>query len=1008
VLAPQDASFSSARVEPFDAHLHVYFGDASPRHADFHYRWLRHNCDGDLHPKTRERLLDSSEIPRDIRPERCSIDAERGALIVTWAGEDRTSVFPLAWLREHAYAPDRSAQPPPADAASVTFDAAELSDDDAAAQAIARVERDGVAVALRFRRGVDPEGSTDAIVDALARAGLFLRSTHFGHIEDLRTDNTTNKNTDQLGYTDAAVNLHTDQPFLEVPPRYQLLQCIRPSDEGGENQVADALQAARYLAQIDAHAHALLRSVPVRFHRKQRSFEAIVDSPMLVGEGADFRVRSSYFTLAPYRLPFEEMEAWYDAHERFTRLLRDPRYHYSLRLGAGDFLLYDNWRMLHARSSFRGARWLRGIYFDREAQPREEKPREGLARAMASRGPPGAPLAAAPASLGEVVLAGLLPCVNTLERQIRLGRLSAPELAALGAWQARCQGTRTPRSLAADAVLLALCDRISGAPQVPGAARIPGAPGAPGALAALRDRCPMEAPLVDASMALCRADPAMLGPLYEALSSRRDRYALGQYFTPAPLREFMAGLVRDAGAERVLDPAVGAGSLLASLAPGTTVVGYDPSPICAALAAAGLRARGFSRVEIREASFLEETPTSPAPHPPAPRPPQRGAQATFDAVICNPPYLRHHLLAAGEKARLAARYRARLGLEISALSTSYVYFFLEALGRVRDGGLLVFVVPADFLDARFGEGLKRALVEQTRPEQILLFDRERLAFDGVLTTSAIVVARKGAPPRGHTVALREPVLSEGAVASPPANVRAISSAAPGARWTSFFGRREQALADLSAGRPRRLDEYLKIRRGIATGANAFFVLPQATVERWGIEPEHLARVVASARDLPDGELTDEHWQRLRAQGRPCWLLDVRATRAALAGTRVLRYLEHGEASGVDGRFNCRTRNPWYRQETAPPPDVIVTYMNRGPTRFVANGAGCRVMSVFLNGYLRPGGPPLGPLLAALRSGETGELIKRLGRTYGGGLGKIEPGDLSAVPLPELSRAPLRC
>ncbi len=42
--------------------------------------------------------------------------------------------------------------------------------------------------------------------------------THFGRIEDLRTDNTTNQNTDQLGYTDAAINLHTDQPFIADPP----------------------------------------------------------------------------------------------------------------------------------------------------------------------------------------------------------------------------------------------------------------------------------------------------------------------------------------------------------------------------------------------------------------------------------------------------------------------------------------------------------------------------------------------------------------------------------------------------------------------------------------------------------------------------------------------------------------------------------------------------------------------------------------------------------------------
>ena len=48
--------------------------------------------------------------------------------------------------------------------------------------------------------------------------GASVVETHFGRIEDLRTDNTTNKNNDQLGYTDAAINLHTDQPFITDPP----------------------------------------------------------------------------------------------------------------------------------------------------------------------------------------------------------------------------------------------------------------------------------------------------------------------------------------------------------------------------------------------------------------------------------------------------------------------------------------------------------------------------------------------------------------------------------------------------------------------------------------------------------------------------------------------------------------------------------------------------------------------------------------------------------------------
>lgn len=360
------ATSEAPRVDLFDRHLRVYFAGKQPAQADFHYQWLRHNCDGDLHPLTRERLLDSSEFPANIRAAEAHVDRERAALIVRWEGEARTSEYPLAWLSEHAYAVDAPlVLPPPSDLDAVTLSAAGLSDDEVARVALERVTRDGVVIVRGFRGSVDPESDTKRIVEALAALSLSVRSTHFGYIEDLRTDNTTNQNTDQLGYTSSAVGLHTDQPFLDVPPRYQLLQCLVAAPEGGENQVTDGLAAARYLEAHDAATYELLRSVNVRFHRKQRAFEAIVDSPVLVGEGEDFRVRSSYFTLAPYKLPFARMAAWYQAIDTFTRLIRDPRHQYRFKLSAGDFLFYDNWRMLHARSGFSGARWLRGIYFDR-------------------------------------------------------------------------------------------------------------------------------------------------------------------------------------------------------------------------------------------------------------------------------------------------------------------------------------------------------------------------------------------------------------------------------------------------------------------------------------------------------------------------------------------------------------------------------------------------------------------------------------------------------------------
>ena len=304
-------------------------------HADFHHRWLRHHCDRERHPQTGERTRCSSELPDDITPRRATLVDE--ALEIDWS-DDHASRYPLSWLRAHAYALDRVDVPPPsAELGRILVLARGLSLSHQISGALAHVRQHGSAV---VRRDPDdptsPEAATEPLINAFESAGLRVIATHFGRIEDLRTDNTTNQNTDQLGYTDAPIGLHTDQPFLEHPPRYQLLQGIRAADEGGVNLLADARAAFRHLESIDAHAADLLATVPVKFSREQQHFTRELITPLIARrDDHDFLVRSSYFTYAPHALPFARTLDFYRAHDHFIRLLRDPQHHYRALLAPG-------------------------------------------------------------------------------------------------------------------------------------------------------------------------------------------------------------------------------------------------------------------------------------------------------------------------------------------------------------------------------------------------------------------------------------------------------------------------------------------------------------------------------------------------------------------------------------------------------------------------------------------------------------------------------------------------
>jgi len=54
------------------------------------------------------------------------------------------------------------------------------------------------------------------------------------------------------------------------------------------------------------------------------------------------------FVLTYVRM-LEPQEEFFRAYGDFERLMRDPAFHYRIQLDEGDFLIYDNYRMLHGR-----------------------------------------------------------------------------------------------------------------------------------------------------------------------------------------------------------------------------------------------------------------------------------------------------------------------------------------------------------------------------------------------------------------------------------------------------------------------------------------------------------------------------------------------------------------------------------------------------------------------------------------------------------------------------------
>lgn len=481
----------------------------------------------------------------------------------------------------------------------------------------------------------------------------------------------------------------------------------------------------------------------------------------------------------------------------------------------------------------------------------------------------------------------------------------------------------------------------------------------------------------------------------DAQKTQAERNRLGQFATPTALAQeilrFGLGLLGEDLRIRFLDPAIGTGSFFSALIHTVpmnrieTAKGYELDPHY------GEPSRALWHSSLLDV-VLGDFARAEAPSAPANR---------FNLLICNPPYVRHHHIVNGEKARLQEAAAAACGVRIGGLAGLYCYFLGLSHTWMQPGGVAGWLIPSEFMDVNYGGPVKRYLLDKVTLLRIHRFDPQEVQFDNALVSSAIVWFRNDPPPPEQHVHFT----FGGSLLSPKLS-RAIPTAAlrKEAKWTRF------PVSDIREGiTPYRLSDLFTIKRGIATGHNKFFIINKEQVSAHGLPVEVFRPILPSPRYLPANEIQSGP-DGLPALDHQLFLLDCRLpeTEVQRRYPSLWEYLEKGK-SEVAERYLCQSRKPWYSQEERPPAPILCTYMGRAdvknghPFRFILNHSQAIAANVYLLLYPKP-------VLARAISRDPGlsrriwEVLNNLspnsilgeGRVYGGGLHKLEPNELGNV------------
>jgi adenine-specific DNA-methyltransferase len=495
----------------------------------------------------------------------------------------------------------------------------------------------------------------------------------------------------------------------------------------------------------------------------------------------------------------------------------------------------------------------------------------------------------------------------------------------------------------------------------------------------------------------------------DSRKSALERNRLGQFATPTTLAREMLDFGLTLHSKRrpisFLDPALGSGSFFCALLACAhsrsrqiaAARGFEIDPAYAQVASSAWK---DTPLQVFERDFTTAGSAS------------NEEKATL--LICNPPYVRHHHIDRARKTRLQLMSRERAQITLSGLAGLYCHFMTIAHSWMAQDCVAGWLIPSEFMDVNYGRALKEYLLRQVTLLRIHRFDPNEVQFDDALVSSAVVWFANRKACAGHAVQC-----SYGGTLKHPATARAVSIAdlENSQKWTRF------PKSDVETPHfGYRLGDLFCIRRGLATGANSFFVLEEAEVTALKLTRRFLRPVLPGARDIEKDEIEADA-DGVPVLRRRLFLIDcdLPADELSHAEPALWSYLRTGLET-VASRYLCRSRRLWYAQEQRPAAPIVCTYIGRSdhdgrPFRFLLNRSRATATNVYLMLYPTP----LLSLCLARSPGLMRDVWHGLnaigrdtllgaGRVYGGGMHKLEPGELSNVPADELARSvglPLR-
>ncbi|WP_417206195.1 Eco57I restriction-modification methylase domain-containing protein [Akkermansia sp.] len=369
----------------------------------------------------------------------------------------------------------------------------------------------------------------------------------------------------------------------------------------------------------------------------------------------------------------------------------------------------------------------------------------------------------------------------------------------------------------------------------------------------------------------------------------------------------------------------------------------------------------------------------------------------YDLILGNPPYIRYQYLSESQR-KFQSNILTSHGMKANKLINAWVAFLVASVQLLSENGKIAFVIPAEILQVAYAEDLRFFLSEHLAKISLITF--EQLVFPNIEQEVVLFIGEKDTEKKGIRI-IEMNDLSGFDTLDPQQNgfqkMQHVKE-----KWTKYFmtaKEMELIQAIRSDTRFTKFADYGLINVGITTGNNDYFSITENTCEKYDLEKVTLPLIGRSSH-AHGIFFTDTDWEKNKALGKRARLINFSDSPIEKYPTKHQEYIAFGESSGENDGYKCSIRDRWYIVPSIWVPDAFFLRRSNLYPKFVLNHCNAVSTDTMHRMKFNFGVNPENILLAYYNS-ISFAFTEICGRSYGGGVLEILPGEMGNIMIPRI-------